>query len=332
MSIDLKTFSIEPTRRTFDHIAAKLGPDKTPTRYQEGVFGLQPNLNFHYRPTWDPERLLYDPSRTAIVMQDFDDLLDPRQYYYGTWTMQRGRQQDTQERNFEFVEKRGLLAGLDAAWCDKLTRLVIPVRHIAWGANTNNSYIAAYGYGAPLTSAATMHMMDELGVAQYLSRIGLLLGDNEPVILDRAKQAWLAEPMWQPMRALVEETMVTRDWFELFVAQNLLIDGTVHPFIFERFDALLARQVGSAFALLSEFMVDWFAESARWVDAMLRIAAAESAANRALIERWIASWMPKVQGALLPLAEFAFESTAAEVTDGLADVLMARARKCGLAV
>ena len=38
------------------------------------------------------------------------------------WTIQRGRQQDSQEKNFEFVEKRGLDAHLDPAWRDKLVR------------------------------------------------------------------------------------------------------------------------------------------------------------------------------------------------------------------
>ena len=53
--------------------------------------------------------------RTAIVMEDFDDLVDPRQYYYGTWTIQRGKQQESQEKNFDFVESRGLLDGVDPA-------------------------------------------------------------------------------------------------------------------------------------------------------------------------------------------------------------------------
>ena len=202
MSIDLKTASVEPLRRTFDHIAAKIGDKKAPTRYQEAVWGLQPQVNFHYRPTWDVEHELYDPRRTAIVMADFDDLVDPRQYYYGTWTIQRGKQQDSQEKNFDFVESRNLLDTLDDGVRERIRKLVIPMRHVAWGANTNNSYIGAYGFGAPITSACSMHMMDHLGIAQYISRIGLLLAHNEPTVLDEAKQAWLEDPMWQPMRAL----------------------------------------------------------------------------------------------------------------------------------
>lgn len=330
MSIDLKTTSIEPLRKTFDHIAEKLGGDKVATRYQEAVWGLQPQLNFHYRPTWDQRYALYDPRRTAIVMQDFDDLVDPRQYYYGTWTMQRGRQQDAQERNFELVEKRELLAGLDAAWRERLTRFMLPLRHVAWAGNTNNSFICAYGYGGPITSAAGLHMMDELGVAQYISRIGLVLADNETTLLDAAKDAWMTAPMWQPLRELVERTMVTQDWFELFVAQNFVIDGLLYPLAFDHFDARIVAHGGAALPMLTEFIVDWHAESGRWVDAMLKLAAAESPANRQHLDTWFAQWLPAVAGALEPLAAFAFDDTGA--LNDVTAALRARAARLGLGV
>jgi phenol/toluene 2-monooxygenase (NADH) P1/A1 len=330
MTIDLKTASVTPLRRTFDHLAAKLGPDKQPSRYQEAVWGLQPELNFHYRPTWDPTRALYDPGRTAIVMRDFDDLVDPRQYYYGTWTIQRGRQQDAQERNFEFVEKRRLLATLAPEWRERIAQVVVPLRHVAWAANTNSSYIAAYGFGAPLTSAASMQMMDQLGIAQYLSRIGLLLADNETTVLDAAKAAWLTAPQWQPLRALVEESMVTRDWFELFLLQQFLVDGGLHPLVFEHFDAELVAQGGAVFAMLTAFIVEWFAESSRWVDAVLGIAAAEAPANRDRLCEWLARWQPRVRDALLPVALAAFGTRGEAVLDAVHAKLDARAAALGL--
>ena len=80
MSVDIRTAAVEPVRLTFDHLAKRLGPGKTPTRYQEGVLDIQPKVNFHYRPTWDPERDIYDPRRTVIQMADWDQLVDPRQY------------------------------------------------------------------------------------------------------------------------------------------------------------------------------------------------------------------------------------------------------------
>ena len=330
MSIDLRTTSIEPLRRNFDHIAAKIGADKPASRYQEAVWGLQPEVNFHYRPTWDQAHALYDPSRTAIVMRDFDDLVDPRQYYYGTWTIQRGRQQESQEKNFEFVEKRALLATLAPASRERIAQFVLPFRHVAWAANTNNAYICAYGHGAPVTSAAGMHMMDELGVAQYLSRAGLLLADNTPALLDEAKDAWMNAPMWQPLRAAVELSMVTRDWFELFVAQNLVIDGLAQPLVFERFDARIVAAGGAAFSMLSEFMVDWYAESSRWVDAVVKTAAAESETNRALLAGWIRDWRARIAAALTPLAAYALDSDGGTVMRELADALAARCKRLGV--
>jgi phenol hydroxylase P1 protein len=330
MAIEIKTTSIDPVRKTFDHIVEKLGPDKAPSRYQEAVWGLQPIVNQHYRPTWQPDKQLYDPSRTAIVMADFDDLVDPRQYYYGTWTIQRGKQQDSQEKNFNFVESRELLAGLDDVWKEKIERLVIPLRHLAWGANTNNSYIAAYGFGAPVTSAAAMHAMDHLGIAQYVTRIGLILADNSPRVLDDAKALWMDDPMWQPMRALIEEAMVTKDWFELLLLQNLLIDGAVHPLVFNKFDNVVVRNGGAAFSMMNEFAIEWFTESSRWVDAVLKRAIDESDANKTQFRAWLSKWTARVESAILPLAQAAFGQDSEAMLTEVRDIQIARIKKVGL--
>jgi len=71
MHIDLRTVSIKPQRQTFDHIARRIGPDKTATRYQEGTLDVQATHNFHYRPTWDPDYEIFYASRSAIRMADW---------------------------------------------------------------------------------------------------------------------------------------------------------------------------------------------------------------------------------------------------------------------
>ena len=329
MSIDLKTANVEPIRRTFDHLAEKLGPDKNPTRYQEATFGLQPQVNQHYRPTWQPENLLYDPSRTAIVMADFDDLVDPRQYYYGTWTIQRGKQQETQEKNFAFVESKGLAAMTPAEIRTQISEFILPFRHVAWGANTNNNYIAAYGYGAPVTSGASMHMMDQLGIAQYITRIGLVVNDNQPSVLDDAKKLWMEHEMWQPMRKMVEDMMVTKDWFELFVAQNLVLDGLLFPLVYEHFDQHAVAKGAAGYSVMTEFMTEWFAESKRWVDAVVKRAVAESDENKHLIATWISSWSARSIEALTPLVNHTFDN-AKEVLRAVEQDLAKRAHKLGI--
>lgn len=330
MSVDIRTAAVEPVRLTFDHLAKRLGPGKTPTRYQEGVLDIQPKVNFHYRPTWDPERDIYDPRRTVIQMADWDQLVDPRQYFYGTYVIERAKQQETQESNFTFVEKRGLLDLLPAEWRDRIAAFVVPVRHIAWAGNTNNCFITAYGYGAPVTSGAMFQTTDQLGVAQYITRIGLILGHNDSAVLEKAKQEWLTAPLWQEMRRLAEDSMVVQDWFELHVLQNFLIDGVVYPVIFDHFESEVARHGGGTFALLGEFMALWQGEAGRWTDAVIKRAAAESAENRRAIEDWIASWAPRVRQAVTPVAAAAIGTGAAAAVAASFAGLADRAKKAGL--
>lgn len=304
MTVELKTVAITPLRHTFTHVAARIGGDKPASRYQEAVLGAQPEANFHYRPTWDPDHEIFDPRRTAIEMRDWYAFKDPRQYYYGSWTMARARQQDAIESNFEFVEARGLLARLPHEVAETALDLLLPLRHAAWGANMNNASIAAYGYGTAITSAAMFHAMDQLGIAQVLTRLGLALGDADR--LARAKRDWLAAPAWQPLRRLTEDTLVVSDWFELFVAQDLVIDGLLYPLVYGSIvDDVLAQRGGTAIAMLTAFMTEWHAESAKWVDAQVKAATAESDANRQRVAGWTRQWRGRALEALSPVAAIA---------------------------
>ena len=326
MSIDIKTTKIEPRRVTFDNVAEKLGEGKVPNRYQEVMIGVQQEEIFHYRPTWDPEHDIFDADRTAINMKDFDDLVDPRQYYYGTYVIQRSKQQESLEKNFSMVEKRGLLTALDAGLIEKIKKIVIPFRHAEWGANNNNLFIAAYGFGTPMPIAADFQGMDRLGNAQYITRIGLILSGNDAVVLDQAKSDWLNEPMWQPLRKLVEDSFVIKDWFELHVLQNYLLDGVLQPLLFKHLDNEIVNEGGAAFAMVTEFFVEWFAEATRWTDHTIKTAAGESAGNKALIEGWLAKWQPEVRKAAEPLAEYIFAARSGDVMEQIITRLDARSK------
>jgi len=310
MQIDLRTVSIQPLRNTFDHLARRFG-DKPASRYQEASYDIQAAENLHYRPTWAPEQQLYDASITKIVMQDWYALKDPRQYYYNTYTLARARQQDTAEANFEFVDSRGLADMLPEALRNTALAVLVPLRHAAWGANQHNSFICGYGYGTAFTQPCMYHAMDNLGIAQYLSRLGLLLGGTEA--LEAGKRAWMDGAAWQPLRRYVEDCLVVRDPFELFIAQNLALDGLQYPLIYERIvDDELSVRGGSAVAMLTQFMTDWFAETRKWVDAVVKVAAAESAHNQTQINEWVQAWSSRAAAALLPVVELALGAQADE--------------------
>lgn len=330
MHIDLRTVSIEPLRQTFDHLARRFG-DKPASRYQEGSYDIQAAENLHYRPTWDPEQELYDTSITKIVMKDWYALKDPRQFYYNTYTLTRARQQDTTEANFDFVESRGLGEMLPEDLKSIALRVLVPLRHAAWGANMNNTFICGYGFGTVFTQPCMYHAMDQLGIAQYLSRLGLLLGDT--AALNDGKADWLDGDAWQPLRRYVEDCLVLRDPFELFVAQNAALDGLLYPLIYERIvDQFLSKRGASAVAMLTQFMSDWFDETRKWVDAVLRTAAAESDHNRQVLQEWTQKWSNRAAAVMLPVVGLALGADADEALSEQMESLKARMKKNGIEI
>ncbi|KUE85105.1 phenol hydroxylase [Cupriavidus necator] len=329
MTIELKTVDIKPLRQTYAHVARHIGGDKTASRYQEGMMGAQPETNFHYRPTWDPAHQIFDASRTAIRMESWYVLKDPRQFYYASWTMARARQQDTMEANFEFVESRNMIDRMPAEVAKHALDVLVPLRHAAWGANMNNAQICALGYGTAFTAPAMFHAMDNLGIAQYLTRLALAVAG--PDVLEAGRQDWLAHPAWQPLRQYVEDTFVVNDPVELFVAQNLALDGLLYPLVYERFvDEHVALGGGSAIAMLTAFMSEWHDESNRWVNAVVTTMSGESADNTALLVQWTRHWAERAAAALQPVAALAFPTNAACVLDAVREQFHTRISKLGV--
>lgn len=327
-NIDLRTVSITPLRQTFDHLAARMGADKPASRYQEATFDIQPVENFQYRPTWAPEFEIFDAKRTAIKMEDWYALKDPRQYYYGTYTLARSRMQDSAEADFDFVESKGLIDLYPTVAREKALKFYLPLRHVAWAANINNSAIAAYGYGTAFSQASLYAAMDQLGIAQYLTRLGIAFNDVDALAV--AKQDWLQGVEWQELRRLSENTMVVADIFELFIAQDLAIDGLLYPLAYTHVENELTAIGGPVVSMLTRFQSEWFVENNKWVDATVKTAAAESEKNKSLISNWTVHWRDRALTALRPVVRLALGDKTEDVLEEVLEQFNVRARKLGL--
>jgi len=117
----------------------------------------------------------------------------------------------------------------------------------------------------------------------------------------------------------------------LFIAQNLALDGQLYPMIYGNFvDDYIALQGGTAVSMLTAFMPEWHTESARWIDAVVKVAAAESDDNRQLILAWLTTWAERAHAALGPVAELALGGTGVVAMQEARDALDLRCKKAGL--
>ena len=326
MTIEIKTATLDPIRHSYANIERRFS-EKPASRYQEATYDLQAEVNFHYRPLWQPEFELNDKRRTAITMEDWYDLKDPRQFYYGTYVQNRAKLQDTAEGNYDFFEKRNLVENLSDEVRQLLINYLIPLRHVEHTANLNNMYGCAFGYGTAITQALIYNAMDRLGIAQYLSRIGLILDGNTGTSLNDAKQSWMDNPDWQGVRALCEEATTVEDWFEVVLAQDLVIDSLMYSLFYQQLDEKLVAMGGRDIALLTAIVHDWNKDTTRWLDSVLKTVAAETDANRELLVEWTAKWREKALAAFKPVAGHLLGADALDTADAfLAD----RLKKLGL--
>ena len=80
-------------------------------------------------------------------MEDWYKPLDPRQFYYATYNIARANMNQSVERNFAFVEERGLIEKLSADARSQIEHGLLPLRHLHWGSNMNMTEICQRGYG-----------------------------------------------------------------------------------------------------------------------------------------------------------------------------------------
>ena len=221
--------------------------------------------------------------------------------YYATYNIARANMNQAVERNFAFVEERGLIEKLSAETKARIERGLLPVRHLHWGSNMNMSEICQRGYGAAVTAPCIFSAGDHLGMSQIVGRIGLVLDGATGTSLDAAKQTWLTDPAWQGVRKLIEDSFIERDWFKLFVIQTLAINGVALDLVYKHADAAWAEGA-ITIAMLSEFQSDWRTEESRWSDSVIKTVAAESAENKALVSAWAKAAIDVAVEAAKPLS------------------------------
>ena len=264
----LRTLVIEPKRNTFDYLVERFG-DRPATRYQEGSYNVQPVANFHYRPTWDADREIYDPNFTALKLTDPYAYKDPRQFYYTPYVADAANRWEAFAQTLKYVEDRRLLDKMPENWHSFLTGFVLPLRHYESGAQLISSNASRFAWGTTVSQPMAFASFDRIGNAQMLSLIGLAMAGGAADTLSEAKKNWLYSAKLQGLRKLVEELFAEPDWAVSLIALDLA-DVQLYPVLYTHTDERALVRGATAYSLFASHFNNWFANQRRWLTALLK--------------------------------------------------------------
>ena len=322
MQYELKTQVIEPLRPTFDSLVARYG-NKPASRYLEGTVDIQPMENFHYRPTWAPDKELYDADYTVFKLTDPYSFLDPRQYFYQTYVTARAGMHEVFGKTLDYVSDHHLFDRTPQAWMDLIGRIVIPLRHYESGCQMLYSAAARFSYGASISEVCSFESFDRIGNAQLISRVGITMGEQTATVLKAAKASWMGDGAWQPLRRLVEELLVQPDW-AVGVLGSDLVDRLLDTLIYRHLDEEAIVGGAGAYSLLAQHIGTWYGEHRRWLDHLTSIWFADETygeANLAAAAQIVTTWMPRAVEAVAAIAA----ASDAIVPTGASDAVAAKA-------
>lgn len=258
MQYELKTQVIEPLRPTFTKLIERYG-NKPASRYQEGTIGLQSKENFHFRPTWAPDKELYDPDYSSFKLTDSDDYTDPRQYYYTPYVTNRAAMHEAFGKTLDYVTDHGLLGRTPTEWRRVIAEVILPLRHYESGAQMLYSGACRFAYGTTIAQCCAYEGFDRVGNAQLISRVGIALGEQTAKYLAGAKELWISHEALQPLRKAMEELLVEEDWAVSVIGLDIIdvfIDNLVYRYLDE--EAIVGG--AGAYSLLAQHIGTWYAD------------------------------------------------------------------------
>jgi toluene monooxygenase system protein E len=170
------------------------------------------------------------------------------------------------------------------------------------------SYIGQMAPSGRITIAAALQSADEMRRIQRIAYRIRQLQQLHPEFGADSKTFWQTDPVWQPLREVVEKLLIAYDWAESFAGLNLVIKPLVDELFMKYVSDVALRYddylLGQIFYSLNEDS-QW---QRRWSESLVRMAIEDKADNRETIQNWLNRWYPLAVRAVHPLASLLDET------------------------
>ena len=280
------------------------------TVYEDVTIDTQPSVARHMDRGWplhfEDGRPLWNSASTALRCDDWHEFRDPREQWERTFYQKSAQY----ERGIEDAVRSGredrLFEDFTKEWIDFLrAHLQVPA-------------FVEYGLWLPTASAQRECLSDTIAhcvgleaatkqrQAQALALYGMDLEEQfGDFAIEQARETFLRDPSWQPVRDYLERLLTVDDWGEVIVAANVCFEPLVGIALRRE---LLLRSAAQNGDLVTPEVVrpaqlewDWVRD---WTGELLRfviLGEEYGSSNRTIVKGWIADWLPRARAALAAL-------------------------------
>lgn len=206
---------------------------RVPNEYEIVTYRLQYHFRrrpapFEMSPDW-PLQQWYLKYRegSPFNVENWEKYRDPYAFTYRRYVEARHERELFLDSLIDEFEARDHYRQLSPAWLDWLRDVYFPSRFAGHALQMSGVYIAQMAPSAFVANPFFFQAADELRRVQrtaYLAKaIAVDTGRDDLADSTLARARWEDDPIWQPLRELLEKHLVVYDWGEAFAVRNLVI-------------------------------------------------------------------------------------------------------------
>jgi methane/phenol/toluene hydroxylase len=293
--------TVAQTPRDFTYIKPR---KRRLSEYEAVSCYTQPDPNVFDRQGWyllTPEgRAAWRPESTRLQHPHWFDFRDPSGLWQRTYVKLQAEQERAIERTVDDAALASIFSEFDPVWLNE----IIGVHYRVWS-------FFEYALFRAFSRAQREALADTLGNALCFEAVDRIRHAQSTVLYlmeleagiegfkdHGAKDHWLSDASYQPLRRLAETLMATEDWAELAFAVNLVID----PITTELGVSRMVRRHGPQHGdpITPTIILTTERDRRRnqaWTEELVRMTTGadlpDADSNRAVIRSWCDRWRPE---------------------------------------
>jgi toluene monooxygenase system protein E len=239
---------------------------------------------------------------SPLHCSEWEEFRDPRETTYARYAEIQARKETYVSGLLDALDATGYDRNLSPGWLAILERVLAPLRYPAHGLQMLAAYVGHMAPAGRIVIAAGLQAADEMRRVHLLAYRMRQIQKTHPGFGSHAKSVWQSDPLWQPLRQLVERLLVTYDWGEAFTALNLVVKPAVDELFMTHFAQLAGTQGDEILSKIFMSLNEDCAWHRAWSRALVDDVLADDASNRTWLDTWIERWRPEVGRALAAFA------------------------------